>query len=954
METRRHRWLILSVTAGWVAAVAAPPPPNARLGIGLATQGGNRLAQFEYQRLHLSWYFDWSNGAVQGPVGSITYMPLIGGWGFNNIPSQQTIQNWINTRPGVYPNGTIWTIGNEIGFDDNRTPQQYAADYHLAYTRLKAVNPTFRVCNGAVFPIDRLHNDNWGGRHTFDGREYMTDVMAAYRAAHGVEMPIDAWMIHGYSVADWYSLDRFRELITAWRRWMADNGQRDKPLLMKEFSPLPGGSVDVIGNYLIESHRILHTLHDPALGPAEQHGLLMQGFAWFVNNDGEDQFEGQWDDVSLFDSDTKQMRPLGEIFERMAVWHIGSESASLTNGDMEWAAAGQAAGWKPWQAAGSVSLATPSSAAAARGGDLGLRLAASPAGQRFDGAMSQFIPGMRADRYYRLRGYVRCAPGAGRTARVGLDPTGQQADGSAATVAYTAITPAGGGWALFESAPVRAYSGALTVWLRAATTLDETWHCDYDDVTLVEESTPLANPYAVGGAPANAAVVSALPRAGAGYHDWSLDAGNDTQLLRTTFAYGSADRPVPFHAWDPVGGQFVDGAALAAWAGAHPGKTWIIGLWPDAEQGENLSPEDYARWVQAVAAAVLHVDPTARAAAGPVSQTGNTARDWWNAVHSHYIALSGAPKLPFGVWTVSARTAPATGAGEVVSETVLPAALSTMRAVAGGTYADLPVWVGDLGLDGSDAAEQLDFIRRACPRLERTPCERWFFRAGALLESATGELTALGVAYLDLARAYVNSVPAPVYVKPAQPRPRPPALYVENFNSGRFPNWRVNQGQWKVDLQALQVELSSCGANASLPYWYEDFTVEVKMRIQTAAHPTNWVGMVLRNQHESLANRTGYLVYFRRNGELGIHNSADGQVVAIPGAVPDANQFHVVRAQIRGPRIDVWIDGAHRATWTDPQNKWTAGLFKLVACETLSMFDDLTIWSSPNSVLEVY
>jgi hypothetical protein len=74
----------------------------------------------------------------------------VGGWGPGVHPTLAQIQNQINTYPGRYPDGTTWLIGNEIIWDDQRTPLQYAQDYHAYYYGLKAINPT--VLTTTVLP----------------------------------------------------------------------------------------------------------------------------------------------------------------------------------------------------------------------------------------------------------------------------------------------------------------------------------------------------------------------------------------------------------------------------------------------------------------------------------------------------------------------------------------------------------------------------------------------------------------------------------------------------------------------------------------------------------------------------------------------------------------------------------------------------------------------------------
>lgn len=936
-------------------AAPADPITNQRLGIGLATQGNNRLEQFDYPRLHIAWYFDWSNGAVQGPIGHIQYVPLIGGWGFNNIPSQQTIRNWINNRPGRYPDGTLWTIGNEIGFDDSRTPQQYAVDYHTAYVNLKAVNPTFRVCNGAVFPIDTLHYDKWKSARVIDGRDYMTQVREAYQSLYGEEMPIDAWMIHGYSIADWYSLSRFEELVRAWRKWMAQIGHRDKPLLMKEFSPLPGGDITVVGNYLIDSHRILHTLFDPATGPACNHFLLAQRFSWFVNNDGEEQFENQWDDLSLFDSDSKQIRPLGEVFERMALWHVGSEDPQLDNGDIESATAGQAVSWKPWRASGDTNATAVPSTGAARSGQLGLRIAGKRAGAAFDGGASQFLPGLEPDRAYRVKGHARVnlALGSDRRILVGLDPTGQQANGTAATIVYSSVPAGRDIWVAFETEPVRAFRGAMSLWLRAATSRNETFICDLDDLEFVPTDERLANPYGVADISSTAFAALGLPEGTTAYDAWYLDAGHTVQVIHPSHRYVRAGRAVPMHAWDPASGSFIDAPAFAAWIASHPRMTWILGDQPDADAGDGLSPAQYGRMVAAAAGVILTNDPSAKLISAALAQEDNAAfaLQWWQQARASYTTASGNTRWPFSVWGVRLVSAASLYAAEVAVEQGIPARKAWIAQLDSGAYAALPLWVTALGLHhGATESDRMAFMAAASPRLEYSPVERWFWLDGAGLTGSSE----LATRYAALAAGRPNVVPPPAPDPTATPRPQPPEQILEDFNDQVADGWVVRAGSWSAASRVYRVQQGTqCGDFSQLPHRFRDATVEFDLRLESAQQPTNWAGCVMHNPYSNTAFGAGYLVFLRQNGELGIFAGSLGQVVTIPNAVTDVATAHRFRIEYRGPRITVWIDGVEKATWTDAENRWPQGTFSFVACLASATFDNVQIVSPLTSVLDL-
>ncbi|MFH1905821.1 MAG: glycosyl hydrolase [Chloroflexota bacterium] len=94
-----------------------------------------------------------------------------------------------------------------------------------------------------------------------------------------VEVPIRHWR--------WINcrLDIFKEHIIAFRKWMAANGYRDKPLAVTEFGILlgveDGYTPERIAQYLRESVSWLETAVDEELGYSLDGNRLVQRWAWF-------------------------------------------------------------------------------------------------------------------------------------------------------------------------------------------------------------------------------------------------------------------------------------------------------------------------------------------------------------------------------------------------------------------------------------------------------------------------------------------------------------------------------------------------------------------------------------------------------------------------------------------------------------------------------------------------
>lgn len=313
------------------APLAAQPQPW-RFGVGVATQNmvngqtttnlnsfdGYRPGDQPWNPLGLGWYFNWNwtHGVVcDSPGGNcIEYMPLVGGWGPGVNPTIAQIQTRINTYPERYPDGTTWLIGNEIIWDDQRTPLQYARDYHAFYVGLKGINPTFKVANGSVITSVQYNRPGFNGTPY----ELLNAIWDAYQNEYGEPWPVDVWNIHPYV---WIlptvqqQLDNLRGQLSAFRDWMASKGQQNKPLIITEYGLLNDYDQQRMIDFLLGSFEILlSTGH--ANGMPGDEGRWVQRWAWFVNNNHVWSAGGavQWTHCALYNGDTFDMRPLGRAY----------------------------------------------------------------------------------------------------------------------------------------------------------------------------------------------------------------------------------------------------------------------------------------------------------------------------------------------------------------------------------------------------------------------------------------------------------------------------------------------------------------------------------------------------------------------------------------------------------------------------------------------------------------
>lgn len=257
------------------------------------------------------------------------------------------LQKWTNENPSRFRDGMWWMIGNEVGWDDGRSPQTYARVYCKAYALLKGANPTYKVTPGAVLPTSRLYfSDDPNKKHTctkdrsacsrwdnnYDGAQFFDDFVASATstaeclpllAAHGGQLPMDGVLIHLYPSHDSRTvtsntgvagdLDKVRATVVAMRQLMQRRGMQTLPLFVKEMGPggdptqaAPGPAkqdMNYVRDFASKVFPLFESMIDQGLGMPADGGKLIQRWAWFYtewNTAVKD--IAPWQNIFLYDS----------------------------------------------------------------------------------------------------------------------------------------------------------------------------------------------------------------------------------------------------------------------------------------------------------------------------------------------------------------------------------------------------------------------------------------------------------------------------------------------------------------------------------------------------------------------------------------------------------------------------------------------------------------------------
>jgi hypothetical protein len=279
---------------------ASPTPPSPglyslrqRLGIGA---GGLLVTAQNAQRLGFGWYLGWAVRPDAFRSAEVEYVPMIRlNPDGSSRPSGQTLLAAVDALPGA-----LWLIGNEpdVRWQDNVTPGVYAQAYHDLYVQLKSRDPTCQVAIGGVSQPTPLR------------LRYLDLILEAYQTRYGEPMPVDVWNVHNFilreerdswgvdippgmaentgqlrEIAEHDDMGIFRQQIVDFRRWMKEQGQQDKPLIVSEYGILMpndyGFPPERVERFMLATFDVFRTAADPALGYPADGYRLVQRWCWF-------------------------------------------------------------------------------------------------------------------------------------------------------------------------------------------------------------------------------------------------------------------------------------------------------------------------------------------------------------------------------------------------------------------------------------------------------------------------------------------------------------------------------------------------------------------------------------------------------------------------------------------------------------------------------------------------
>ncbi len=313
-----------------------PPYPNPRDRFGFDVSGS--MSGYDVERLNAGWYSNWGASADPAHPDGLTYVQMIrfSAGSDSHDPDQISVspnRTTIARIAAAHP-GSLWMLSNEPDsqYQGNPIyPDVYAHVYHEFYHYIKGLDPTALIANGGIV------------QPTPCRMEYLDIVLETYEQAYSTTMPVDVWNIHAFTLREVYGswgastppgvdkscgidydirdaddIGLFRDNLIAFRQWMKDHGQQNKPLIISEYGILwPNWLTDEDGRGFPPS-RVSHFMTQtfdlflneiyPSVGYPADNYRLVQAWAWYSLS-SDDQYNGH-----LFNSSSKTISSMGETY----------------------------------------------------------------------------------------------------------------------------------------------------------------------------------------------------------------------------------------------------------------------------------------------------------------------------------------------------------------------------------------------------------------------------------------------------------------------------------------------------------------------------------------------------------------------------------------------------------------------------------------------------------------
>lgn len=274
--------LLVSLSALTLLQGCASGTPQELGRFGLCAEPAADLAS-QLDTIGRVWYYDYHYKASAPAIYPRLFM-------VRNLPFDRALADVMAGNRGAW-----WAVGNEPNDpnQDYRTPAEYAEFYHDFVQWAKRQDSQCRIIPAGFADAD------WRWANAF--RE-------SYQSLYGEYPAVDGWNIHDYILGrDPYDVDEFKRRIVAFRHWMLEIGESDKPLFLTEFGVLYGSGC--CERPIDPPEKTVEFMRQSVQWLAETD--YVQHWAWFILNNARE-FNG-----GLFDA-SGHLTLYGETYRELA------------------------------------------------------------------------------------------------------------------------------------------------------------------------------------------------------------------------------------------------------------------------------------------------------------------------------------------------------------------------------------------------------------------------------------------------------------------------------------------------------------------------------------------------------------------------------------------------------------------------------------------------------------
>jgi hypothetical protein len=307
------------------------------------------FTNFDMSTLGIGSYLDFSRIRTASVPANIDYYRVL--YLNQNYDVYKTkISTFVTQNPG-----STWIIGNEpdseVTYQDHLAPDVYGQRYFEVATIIRQHDPSAKIGFGPIIqatPV-RIY-------YLTLAMNKLVQLAGSAAAAHALIdfYPIHAYILNeadlydangnsthqwgagvpvGYNAATWpapelihpewgetwktFDITIFSDRVKAFRQWMKDQGEQNKPMWITEYGvlfPSQGNpylytSDQDAANYMAQTYDFMLGYKDPSLGYPADDNRLVQKWTWYSLNDQVTHFGG-----SLYNPATGRLTPVGAKF----------------------------------------------------------------------------------------------------------------------------------------------------------------------------------------------------------------------------------------------------------------------------------------------------------------------------------------------------------------------------------------------------------------------------------------------------------------------------------------------------------------------------------------------------------------------------------------------------------------------------------------------------------------